>query len=60
MEILTDEILMNGIFPFIGEYHFRYIAGINRQFHRAYTPISIRARKRIFSMATWPHSMTKP
>lgn len=37
MEILTDEILMNGIFPFIGEYHFRYIAGINRQFRRAYT-----------------------
>jgi hypothetical protein len=37
MDIITDEILMNGILPFIGEYHFRYIAGIDRQFYRAYT-----------------------
>ena len=37
MDIITDEILMNGILPLIGEFHFRYIAGINRQYYRVYT-----------------------
>lgn len=39
MDVITDEILMHGILPCIGEYHFRFIAGINRQFCRAYTQL---------------------
>ena len=36
---LNDDILLNGILPFIGKYHFRYIAGISRQFYRSYTTV---------------------
>jgi hypothetical protein len=39
MDIISHEILMNGILPFIGNFHFRYIAGINRQFYRSYTTL---------------------
>lgn len=39
MDSISDEILTNGILPFIGNYHFRYIAGINRQFYKSYTAL---------------------
>jgi hypothetical protein len=39
MDIIKDDILAYEILAFIGDYHFRYIAGVNRQFYRAYTTI---------------------
>jgi hypothetical protein len=37
MEDLHIDILIVRILPFVGDYQFRYVAGVNRKFHEAYT-----------------------
>lgn len=39
MDNIHNDILAYAILPFIGDYHFRYIAMVNRQFYKAYTTI---------------------
>ena len=36
-DLLTDDAALSPIFEFIGPYHFRFIAGVNRRFRRLYT-----------------------
>jgi hypothetical protein len=37
METLPIALLIEGIFPFIGDGRFRFVAAVNRQFYTAYT-----------------------
>ena len=37
MDQMSIEILSDCVMPYIGHYHFRFVAGVNRTFYLAYT-----------------------
>jgi hypothetical protein len=37
MEVLDDEFMLRNILQYVGDHHFRFVAGVNRCFYQAYT-----------------------